>query len=208
MKRLIPTKYHSKLFYAPRFKKFINTLIPDKFSNIDKDEPRLIIPLLDEDKNLLGVQGRSFKKNDDLKYITILLNENNPKIFGLDEVDFKKRVYVFEGPIDAMFIPNSLASCGGKISSTLWPIQNKLKDAVIVYDNEPRSIDTIKKIESTILDGYSVCIWPEDLIYKDINDMIISGMSPNTIISIMEKNTYSGLSAKLKIIQWRKYENI
>jgi hypothetical protein len=52
--------------------------------------------------------------------------------------------------------------------------------------------------------GEKVCIWPESLRIKDINDMIVSGMTVEMIQHIIESNTFSGNAARLKFVKWRK----
>lgn len=204
-KREIPSRMHYKLYYSPKFKKWTNSVRPDKYTDFDKDEPRLIIPFFDRDKELIGYQGRSFKKDDPLKYITIILDESKPKIFGLDDLDTSDTIYMFEGPIDAMFIPNSLASAGGRIENEIKACTYIEKgNTVIVYDNEPRSKDTVKKINAAIENKYNVCIWPDGLEHKDINDMVMSGLSPETIKQIIDQNTYTDLQAKMRLATWRK----
>lgn len=202
-KRKLPNPYHAKTFACPNFMGYVNTLIPDKFTQdaLKYDEMRLLIPFFDKNKNLFAFQGRSLR-NSDPKYITIILNENNPKIFGLDTVDLEKTAFVFEGPIDSMFVPNSIATAGGDMISALKGFDNK--NFVIVYDNEPRSHETKKKLDKAILNGYNVCIWPENLEHKDVNDMVLSGLSPEFIIHIIKQNTYSDLTAKLQLAKWSK----
>lgn len=201
--RCIPPDTHHKLFYAPKFASWVNSQLPGKMRDM-KDEPRLIIPFLDENKQLFGFQGRSFRKNDDLKYITILLDESKPKMFGLDTVDPKKTVYAFEGPIDSLFIPNSVASAGGRIDTNLMLTFLPKSNIVIVYDNEPRNKETIDKMESAIDLGYKIVIWPESVKEKDINDMILSGNTSSYIKDILDMNIYNGLTAKLKLTTWKK----
>jgi len=203
-KRLIPSNQHYKLFYSPKFKAFVNKVLPGKFESTEYDEPRLIIPFLDENKNMFGFQGRSFRKNADPKYLTILLDESKPKLFGLDSIDPSNTVYIFEGPIDAMFIPNSLASAGGRIDSNLSLTFLQKQNIVLVYDNEPRNKETVHKIDSAIDEGYRVVIWPESIVLKDVNDMVMSGISSEQVKRIIDDNTFSGLSAKLKLATWKK----
>lgn len=204
MNRHIPSKYHYRLFYCENFKRWINSIIPNKFESLKNDEPRLIIPLLDENKDLIGIQGRSFKSKTDLKYITIMLNEESPKMFGLDDVDKSLMVKALEGPIDAMFISNSVASCGGKIESNLS--KANIKDCCIIYDAEYRSKHTIKKMEDSIEAGYSICIWPENILNygKDVNEFILAGISIEKLNDIINSNIYSGLEAKLRLTEWKK----
>lgn len=202
-KRKIPTTYHHKLFYADKFKTFVNTVVPGKFEidKIGKDEPRLIIPMIDNDKSIIGFQGRALL-NSAIKYITIMVDESRPKIYGLDTVDLSKRVYTFEGPIDSMFINNAIATAGGDLEAADAVVSKN--DNVIVYDNEPRSIHTIRKMVKAINHGYHVCIWPDSIAQKDINDMVLSGYMPEYLKQIIDNNTYQGLRAHAAISQWKK----
>lgn len=199
--RLIPSKMHYKLFYAPKFKTFVNSLIPEKFK-VDlehHDEPRLIIPFIDEYGDVFGFQGRSFSK-DGIRYITIILNDSKPKLFGLESVDKTRNIYLTEGPIDSMFLENAIAMAGSDVSD----ISFLGKDVVYVYDNEPRNKEIIKKIDKAIDRGYNVVIWPSNVGEKDINDMIIAGKSPLDVQMIVKANTKKGLEAKLALSVWRK----
>jgi len=202
--RKIPNFYHSRMFACPNFMRFTNNLIPNKFeeSNLVNDEVRLLIPFFDKDKNVHAYQGRSLRKKSDVKYITIILNDNIPKIYGLDTVDETYRIYVFEGPIDSMFIPNSIAVAGSDLIAA--GKQFDRDTMVLVYDNEPRSRETVGKIEKAIYNGYRVCIWPENLQHKDINDMVLAGMTPDFIKHIIDHHTYRDLSAKLALTKWSK----
>jgi len=202
-KRLIPSDTHYKLFYTKNFKTWVNTMIPDKFEDIEHDTPRLIIPFLDKDKNLFGFQGRSFKKTG-IRYITIMLDETKPKIFGLDTMDDSKDIYVVEGPIDSLFLPNGIASAGGDLISPLQQLDVQKDRFVIVYDNEPRNKETIKKIEKAIDSGYRVCIWPSAMEQKDINDMVLAGYAIDKVKEIIDECTYSGPTGKLHLAIWRK----
>ena len=201
--RRIPTVYHAKLFNCPNFKQYTNSLVPGKFdsASLDRDECRLLIPFLDANKNVHAFQGRALGASA-VKYITIILDDSVPKVYGLDTVDFNRKTYVFEGPIDSMFIPNSIATAGGDLASAISSFSKE--NLVIVYDNEPRSKETIKKLDKAILNGYNVCIWPDNLEHKDINDMFLAGLSSDFIKHIIDTNTYRDLAAKLALTKWSK----
>jgi len=203
--RKIPNPYHAKLFSCPNFKQFTNNLVPGKFdeASIQRDETRLLIPFFDKDKNMHAYQGRALGESK-VKYITIVLNDAVPKVYGLDTVNFDKTVYVVEGPIDSMFVHNSIATAGGDLVSALAPLSASKASMVIVYDNEPRSKDTIKKLDKAIMQGYSVCIWPENLEHKDINDMVLAGLTSDFIQFIIKSNTYRDLGAKMALTKWSK----
>ncbi|NBW58622.1 DNA primase, partial [bacterium] len=200
-KRMLPSASHHKLFYAPKFKTWVNSFIPEKFK-FDKDEPRLIIPFLDEEKNCFGFQGRAFLDVGP-RYITIMLDDTKPKVFGLDSVDMTKRFYITEGPIDSLFLPNAIAMAGADLNIS-WIDKNNRKNAVFVYDNEPRNKDIIKRMEKVIELGHNICIWPASMIQKDINDMVLAGHSAADVQRLIDKHACEGLEAKLALMMWRK----
>ena len=184
----------SKFYYAEKFKSFVNTLKPT-FDDVENDEERIIIPLYYQN-DLIGLQGRSLGLSK-VKYITIMINDDAPKIYGLDEIDQSKPVYVTEGPFDSTFIRNSIAMCGADADISKWGISNP----VWIYDNEPRNREILSRISKTIDSGEKVVIWPSGIDEKDINDMVMSGLD---VQSVIESNTYSGLEAKLKFTTWKK----
>ena len=185
----------SNFFFAAKFKEWVNTQ-KYTFHDITKDESRIIIPMYDEDKNIIGFQGRSLGPNN-VKYITVMLNEDAPKIYGLDKIDTKKPVYMLEGPFDSTFVENAVAMCGSDldIRSFGW------SDYIWVFDNEPRNREIIERIHKTIDRGDKIVIWPSSIVEKDVNDMINSGQDVSKVI---ESNTYSGLKAKIKFNNWKK----
>jgi len=181
-------------YYAENFKKFVNTLKPT-FDDTKHDEERIIIPLYYE-KNLIGLQGRSLGPSK-VKYITVMLNDDAPKIYGLDNIRKDAPVYITEGPFDSTFIRNSIAMCGADADIDRWGISN----AIWIYDNEPRNSEIVRRIGNTIDSGHSVVIWPSNIDEKDINDMVMSGLD---VQSVIESNTYTGLEAHLKFTTWKK----
>jgi hypothetical protein len=206
--RRIPPESHYRLFFCKEFKHWVNEYcIPNKFDkdSLTRDEPRLVIPFLDEEGNLFGVQGRSFKKDAAVRYITIIMDDSKPKVFGLDKIDLKlPHIYVVEGPLDSLFLPNCVASCGSDLTTNLHRIVDDKSKFIVVYDNEPRNDEIVKKIEKAIAAGYQVCIWPDSMAEKDINDMVLAGYTPAKVVDIINENVYSGLKAKLRFSEWKK----
>ena len=184
----------SRFYYAEHFKKFANSLKPT-FESEAHDEERIIIPLYYE-KNLIGFQGRSLGPNK-VKYITVMLDDDAPKIYGLDNIRKDAPVYITEGPFDSTLIRNAIAMCGADADVDRWGISNR----VWIYDNEPRNREIVNRISKTIDSGDSVVIWPDGIDDKDINDMVMSGLD---VQSVIESNTYAGLEAKLKFNTWKR----
>lgn len=197
--RRIPVSKHYKLYYASKFNEWVNSIIPDKLPK-DRDEPRLVLPFIDDKGKMFGFQGRAFGSNS-LRYITIMIDEDAPKVFGLDDIDFDQVYYVTEGPIDSLFLDNALAMAGA--DSNVMGLRN-LENCVFVFDNEPRNKDIVSRMSRCIEDGYKVCIWPKNVVDKDINDMLLSGLSSADIKLIIDQNTQSGLTGRLALSYWRK----
>lgn len=203
-KRMIPNPFHAKMFFCPKFFRWSNEIMPAKFDDeaLLYDESRLLIPFFNKEKEMHAFQGRSLDPDSKTRYITIVNNETVPKLYGLDEVDFSKKFYVFEGPIDSMFVPNSIATAGGDLVSAVKDFPKK--NMVVVYDNEPRSIQTRKKLDKAIINGYNVCIWPSNLVHKDVNDMVMAGLSTDFVRYIIDTNTHNDLRAKLALNSWSR----
>jgi len=214
--RLIPTTYHHKLFFAARFKTFVNSLIPNKFTDIGTDEPRLVIPIYSEGK-LIGFQGRALSSSE-VKYISIVLDETKgPLIYGLDDINWNKKVYVFEGPIDSMFIPNSVAICGSSLIKAAQHLNKRKNNMILVFDNEPRNSEIVKSIKRAITMGFFVCIFPVTFKFKDIGEAIQALVSQREFVDteeikrlglklkeMIDVNTYHGLNAELRLAEWSK----
>jgi predicted RNA-binding Zn-ribbon protein involved in translation (DUF1610 family) len=183
-----------KFYYSEKFKSWVNS-IKYTFDDLTYDEPRIVIPLFYR-KELIGFQGRTLGSSK-IKYITIMLDDDAPKIYGLDEIKKEKPIYVTEGPFDSTFIPNSIALCGADGDVGKW-IDG---DFVWIYDNEPRNVEIHSRIERCIDNKQKVVIWPSIIKEKDVNEMILSGLNVQDVI---RSNTYSGLEAKLKFTTWKK----
>ena len=185
--RQLPEEFYSDLYLCPKF---------FEWSKIQsqQEHPRLVIPFRDESGEVFAAQGRAFGKESP-KYLTIKF-QDKPKIFGLDRVDFAKRYYVVEGPLDSMFLDNCLAVAGADFRY-LPP-----GDTTIVLDNEPRSREIIKQMERLIHQEHELVIWPTTITQKDINDMVLAGVED--IQTIIDNNTFSGLEATMKLAAWKR----
>ena len=185
-----------KFYYANKFQEWTNTQKPT-FSKIVRDESRIIIPLHTREGEIFGFQGRSLGPSN-VKYITVILDESIPKVYGLDEVSTDETIYVTEGPFDSTFVKNAIAMCGSDI---LLDSLNLGDDIVYVLDNEPRNKEICNRISKLIDGGKKVVIWPKAIQQKDINDMVLAGLS---VMNVLKSNTYRALEAKIKFNEWKK----
>ena len=188
--RQIPEDLFSIFYYAEDFNAWA------KLNNTQK-ESRIIIPLISQDKKVFGYQGRSLDRNTKLRYITTILDKDYPKLFGLDRVNNKEKVYVTEGPFDSLFLSNAIAMCGSDVTLD----DTQFNNIVYVLDNEPRNYEIVKKYEKLIQSGNQIVIWPSTIKEKDLNDMIMSG---HDVQRVVDSNNYCGLEATIKLNAWKK----
>lgn len=198
--RKIPQENYKELYFAPDFKKFVESLDIEK-DGLKEDDPRLILPFYNEDKQLIAFQGRALGESK-MRYITVKLHEDGHKVFGLDRIDPEKMIYVVEGPIDSLFLENAVATADSNLES-ITKIYDRSK-VTLVYDNEPRNKELVKIIDKSIENHFNVVIWPEMIDSKDINDMILDGFSPDEIQDIIDKHTFVNLRAKAEFVNWKK----
>ncbi len=203
-RRKLPASAQSLLYYTPRFKRYTNSVLPNKFDeeSLKTDHPRLVIPYFNQHGAVHTFQGRAFG-TEEPRYITIKVNPDATRIYGLERVNPAKRVYAVEGPLDSLCLPNTIAVSGSTFgSATLELIRSNL---TIVFDNEPRNPEITKLLKRVIAKGFSVCIWPDNMTEKDINDMILKGMTAEDILEVIDTNTFQGAAALLRFTQWAKH---
>lgn len=197
--RKIPKEHFDKLYLVNKFYELANKIKNNTF-NVKYEHPRLVIPFYDIEGKLFALQGRAFGKEEP-KYITLKLDESKQKIYGLERINFAKQIRIVEGPIDSLFLDNCLAAAGADLF-----MKRKIAPDNITYifDNEPRNKEIVKRMYDVIEKDYNIVIWPEDIKEKDINDMILRGLTKSKIEDIISENTYSKLSAITKINYWKR----
>ena len=202
-KRQIPKEYHSKLLFTSKYKQFIDELVPNHGKELI-DDARLIIPFYDVYNDLIAVSGRALENSDKtLRYITIRTVDSDSKlVYGMDMVDLNQTVKIVEGPIDSLFLSNCLASGDANLNLTAKNIS--AADKVLIFDNEPRNKQIVKMMHDAIKSDSCVVLWPDTIQAKDINEMVMSGISPNEIEKIISSNTFKGLRAQMRFVNWKK----
>lgn len=196
--RRIPTDAHSRLYFTSDFKALVSSLLPSNNYNLVEDDQRLVLPFFDTFGRIIALQGRALSKDNGLRYITIKIDENANKIFGLDKWEKTKETIVVEGPIDSLFLPNCLAMAG---ADAQLDFLDKSK-TIIALDNERRNKQIVKRMEGLIEQGFKVCIWADNIQQKDINDMVLDGV-PNIVETIRE-NSFAGITAKARLSIWKR----
>lgn len=195
--RKIPESRWNELYYIDNIEKIEQ--LSDKYKDrIIGNEARLVLPFYDRDSRLVGVTCRALG-DERLRYVTVRVNEDKPMVYGLDKVDITKDIYVTEGPLDSLFLDNAVAvgNTDLKQVSNLLPFER----LVFIFDNQPRNIELVKIMERAADSGARMVVWPENILEKDINDMILKGIDVQKVIST---TTFSGLELKLKLTKWKK----
>lgn len=198
LKRQIPRNRFTQLYFIDNIKNIIQ--LNDNYKeSIKTEESRLVLPFYDNSGSLTGLTCRAIH-GEALRYITIKIKEDTPLIFGINNIDTKKRVYVVEGPIDSLFLDNCIA-----VSGTSFNKINMLgidtSQLVLIFDNQPRNKEVCKIIEKNIDLGYNVVIWPQGIEEKDVNEMILANRNVKCLV---DTNIVSGLVAKAKFMAWKR----
>ena len=198
LERKIPEKYLKNLFFAEDFKLFVESVSDKK---LDQTGPRVIIPFYSRSGDLVAFQGRALDSYS-MRYITVKIDRDQEKIFGLDKVDSMKPIYVVEGPFDSLFLPNAIATADSNLAAAA-NVFDKSK-LILIPDCEPRNANIVKNIGRFIKNGFAVCLLPESFGVKDINDAIKNGLTQEELLGIISNNTFSGLRAELEYLNWKK----
>lgn len=199
--RKIPRDVFSRLYFIDNVKNIVQ--LNDRYKeSIVTEEPRLAIPFFDGSGKLLVVSLRGLR-GESLRYINVKVDEDAPTVFGLDQVDPSKEVLVVEGPLDSLFLDNSIA-CAGTSFNKIDQLPIEKENITIIFDNQPKNREVGKLMNKYIEMGYKMVIWPDSVPGKDINEMIENGLTSDDIHSIINLNTFQGLSAKAKYAMWRK----
>jgi hypothetical protein len=198
VKRKIPKDRYKQLYFIKNIKD-IGQLNEKYKEQIKSQESRLVLPFFDAEGQMTGLTCRALG-NESLRYVTVKVKEEQLLVFGLDKIDKSKKIYVTEGPIDSLFLPNAIAVAG--TAFTKLDILGLPKDNVVaILDNQPRNKDVCKILNKVIENNYQVVIWPQNLQEKDINDIVLAGKDPKSII---DKHTFKGLEATVKFVEWKR----
>ncbi len=180
---------------------------------------RITIPFINEHGEIEFYQTRTVKTSDlktKPKYLGKVGAEKT--LFNIDKVSSDHdKVYIFEGPIDAFFVRNSVAVAGiterGKSLTKRQEEQMnttlKWYDKVWVLDSQWGDRASMIKSEALLKQGETVFIWPETLgkKYKDFNDLARAANKDEISWDWIQKNTFEGLEGIVKMTEIKKYTN-
>ena len=200
-KRQIPKKFWKEIFFVEHFKDFLDKEFPQHGKDEVPNDERIVLFYTNEKGEITNVAGRALSSKSKIRYVTVKIKDEK-KLFGLHRLRKQERIYVLEGQFDSYFVENSVASGDSNLGGVAAVLSEL--NVVLVYDNEPRNKDIVKQIEKSIEKGYNVCLFPNTVNGKDINEMILNGLTSEQIKNIIDTHTFSGLQAKLKFTDWKR----
>lgn len=205
MGRQMPLRFLRYFYWTDNYCEYINSVIPDKFATPPLVDPRIVIPFYTLHRKVFAVQGRSLEKTG-LRYITIKFDESHKKVFGLERMNRNKTILVFEGAFDSIFMPNAIAFGGADLDLNYLLDLASQDKYIFCYDNEPRNKEMCRRIDKVLRAGFRVCLMPNKLKKhgKDINDLIMAGMSKEEICGIIKDNVVEGKFGLVKFRLWKK----
>jgi hypothetical protein len=199
--RKIPDEYHHLFYYCPKTS-FLSALCDKYAGKFNTEEPRVVLPVYNMDKHLVGVIARDITGKSSRRYLALRIDDKSDMMFGLDRVDFSENAIIVEGPIDSLFLHNAVAA--GSTSLDKIDHYFEKERVTLVFDNQPRNKDVVKIVQSAVNQGFKVFVWPSHVEQKDINDLIKAGWTQDQVEEMIAERTYTGLSAKAKLFEWRK----
>lgn len=160
---------------------------------------RLVIPFYDDSNKVVCYQTRALTNHQFPKYLTKF---GEKELFGINNIDSEiPYVFVFEGPIDSMFVKNGVAM------ASLAPTEKQMQqlsnlfgyEQIFVFDNDKNNKQTAKKIEKYIKEGKKIFIWPKEFYkFKDFNEICCNLELDEIPWKFVLKNCAKGPEALIK----------
>jgi len=164
---------------------------------------RVIFPFFDVNGKPYYFQGRDVFGKSDLRYLSwSTAGIDGPIIYRWNMIDKTKLVFVTEGLIDCLYLPNAIATCGVHKTQAMFDlIANETADFVYIPDNDR---DGRLKTRDLLVAGVKCFIWPKELKklnVKDIGDAVEWGIMDSPIASDMIiRHTASGVIGLAKLL--------
>lgn len=201
VERKIPEKFAPSLYSSSNVRSLAHELEMYRERDLPK-LPALVIPFFDKERSVDWIQCRILHPT--FRYITLNVsgNEHAPKVWGVEWVDWAKPVYITEGPIDAMFLKNSLSVAGVANTRTISWIREKAgAEIIFCYDNDYKKNKEVRaQLMKRVNEGFGVVVYNKWFQWKDLNSAIMSGISFDTLNNYIEERTFFGIKAKLNIV--------
>ena len=199
-KRRIPKAKFSELYFVDNVQK-LKSFSPEYESKIVTEEPRIVFPFYDGENELVGLSCRGIR-GEKQRYLVLRIKDELPMLFNMNHINKNDSIYVTEGAIDSLFLPNAVAVGNSNLKYAI-KVMDSNENIVLIYDNEPRNKEIVREMKSAIDASAKICIWPKSFKEKDINEMVLAGKSEEEILNTINKNTFQKAEALLCYNEWR-----
>jgi len=194
VKKVIEYAQKRRLFTAVNRPKSLYVSLKDK---VHKN--RLIIPFYGESGKIESYQSRTLDGDTYPKYLT---KYGEKSLYGEDAIDNNiPYIFIFEGPIDAMFVKNAVAVGGSSMTDKQEAFIKKCvdKEIIYVYDNDKNNKEMAKKIKNLIKQNKKLFVWPKEFKkFKDVNEVCCNLYLDELPYRFIVQNSYSGVEALMK----------
>lgn len=152
---------------------------------------RLIIPFYDLSNKIIFYQTRALDGTEP-RYLGKMGHDKT--VFGIQNIDQDlDYIFLFEGPIDSMFVKNGVAVCGLTLTKTQKEQLNSFPfhKRIWVIDNIAITKDdqTKQKVLNLLNDSENVFKWP-NIKYKDFNEIAMDKDLNEIDYNFILKNLY------------------
>lgn len=219
--RKIPQSEWTDVWYTDNFLQYAQNLVDLHLLNLriqnretgellqvdqNKPDPRIVFVCRKKNREVIGLSARYIGFDQQIlqsaRYVTIETQPTPDRwcVWGLDRCDTNQLVYVLEGAFDCFFLDNSIS-----LNGLTWrdaELREMLPNFVFVFDNEPTKSWVTDHYKKAITLGHQIFIWPLDCVYKDLNEMVLAGVTRQEIKTMILTNTFNGQQALEKFLAW------
>jgi hypothetical protein len=134
---------------------------------------RLCIPYYDRNRHIIFYQTRSLE-NEEPRYLNKIGYDKS--VFGVDRIDSNlDYIFLFEGPIDAMFVKNGVSLAGLSLTHTQEKqlLEFPFHEKIWILDNPSKDQAAKEQIFNLLNAKQKVFRWPLNSPYKDFNEWAV-----------------------------------
>lgn len=198
LSRCIESKYHARFFSVANARAFADSIESYK-DRVPFDVPAVGIPFYDA-HSLSFVQLRLIG-HDSLRYVTMKLQPDAFKAFGLRDARKDRMLSVLEGAFDAIFVYNAIAVAGVASAHEARYLSELGYTLRFIYDADYKhNVQVRNQLLQRISEGHHVVCFDDTFTAKDLNEAIQSGsFDYDSLNQYLDQHTFQGARAKIAV---------
>ena len=199
LNRNVPAKMLKYVFWCDNYPELIHNFIGEKYDKSYLIKSGIVFVLRDFDGNVTGFQIRDIHSEDkNNRFSTCAFTDEHGYFYC--KLDKSKPIFVVEGCIDSLFLPNCIAA----LTSTIWKVSLPECDCIYFNDQEPRNSEVSKQVGKCVRKGLKTVMLPPEYFDKDVNDLVNDGVPVEELPELFKNNAYQGLMAEMRYATWKK----